>query len=69
MKEYDARTGKPKQSKKSKGNVAPDDDQIDLAKVRVYFPSRDTVLQSQGGKSVSCDGGTLNSDYIRLQAL
>lgn len=52
MREYDARTGKPR---KSKGNVASDVDQIDLAKMRVYFPSRDTVVRSQGGINVSCD--------------
>lgn len=50
MKEFEARTGKPKKSKDATASAA---DQIDLARVRVYFPSRDTVLRSRGGRNVS----------------
>lgn len=64
LKEYKARTGKPR---KTKGTTASDvdQDQIDLARVRVYFPSRDTVLRSQGGGNVSVYIGMLQ-DYHSL---
>ncbi|CAN8096868.1 unnamed protein product [Discula destructiva] len=47
IREYEARTSRPRGRK---GIAAPDVDQVDLAKVRVYFPSRETVVQSRGGK-------------------
>lgn len=49
-KELEARSARPK---KSKGTTTSAVDQVDLARVRVYFPSRDTVLRSRGGRKVS----------------
>lgn len=52
IKEFDARSGKTRTGK-GKGKAASDVDQVDLARVRVYFPSRETVLQCRGGTDVS----------------
>lgn len=49
-KELEARSARPKKSKDTTTSAV---DQIDLARVRVYFPSRDTVLRSRGGRNVS----------------
>lgn len=49
-KELEARSAR---SKKGKDTTTSAVDQIDLARVRVYFPSRDTVLRSRGGRNVS----------------
>lgn len=49
-KEIEARTARAKRSKDATVSAV---DQIDLAKIRVYFPSRDTVLRSRGGSNVS----------------
>lgn len=49
-KEFEARVSR---SKKGKDTTPSAVDQVDLARVRVYFPSRDTVLRSRGGRNVS----------------
>lgn len=50
MKEFESRRGK---AKKSTDATAFAVNQIDLTRMRVYFPSRDTVLGSRGGSNVS----------------
>ncbi|KAJ4392064.1 hypothetical protein N0V93_005685 [Gnomoniopsis smithogilvyi] len=47
-KEIEARTAKPRKSKDASASAV---DQIDLARIRVYFPSRDTVIRSRGGSN------------------
>lgn len=50
LREFEARTRKPRKAK----GVAPSvTDQLDLSKIRVYYPSRDTVVRSRGGTNVS----------------
>lgn len=49
-KEFEARVTRPKRGKDTTTSAV---DQVDLARVRVYFPSRDTVLRSRGGRNVS----------------
>lgn len=49
-KEYEARTGKPR---KTKGGSSVEDPAV-LSRIRVYYPSRETVIRSRGGPNVSC---------------
>lgn len=49
LKEYDVRLSKPKKGKAPTSSA----DSVDGTKFRVYFPSRQTVVQSRGGPNVS----------------
>lgn len=55
MREYTAR-GK---SGKNKGTASSEGDHTNLSRIRVYFPSRDTVNRCRGGINVSCNVGRL----------
>lgn len=50
LREYDARMAKPKSSKSL---PAVPSEAADFSRVRIYFPSRDTVRRSRGGSNVS----------------
>lgn len=50
LREFETRTGKPKMGK---GAATPVTNQLDLSKIRVYYPSRETVVRSRGGTNVS----------------
>ncbi|PSR83300.1 tyrosyl-DNA phosphodiesterase-domain-containing protein [Coniella lustricola] len=47
LKEYEDRTAKPKKGKA----FLPNMDSVDSTRFRVYFPSRETVARSQGGRN------------------
>lgn len=49
LKEYEARTGKPRKTKRTSSA----DDTTRLSRIRVYYPSRDTVVRSRGSINVS----------------
>lgn len=55
MKEYGDRTGKPRNTKATAAAPAAS---ADLTKIRVYFPSHETVVRSRGGPNVSLQVGT-----------
>lgn len=56
LREYAMRTGKPRKPKAAASSGVED---VDASKLRVYYPSRETVEQSRGGPNVSLAGKRL----------
>lgn len=62
LREYTARTGK---SGKTKAAASSEGDHPNLSKIRVYYPSRDTVHRSRGGTNVSCNLSSLLGEDVK----
>lgn len=62
LKEYESRAAKPR---RAKGTASSESDPAAFSRIRVYYPSRETVIRSRGGADVSptyCTPAWVNSD-------